>query len=289
MHILGKISAWLTVIAAGAALGLTAKLYDVRGGWQAQATTLKEGNEKNAVTLETSRKGLGKAQAELASELVRWEKYWTDVPAAFAAQGAGGTLSADIGTAQGLGTELNPKPVVHAFQLAEDGTPTYVGPFQVVESRENQSVLKPVFRVRADEPATWTSQKWRFRAAVPDVDKTKFLDLETQLATADERLLKEKSNLLTQSQLVDTSKQHRDFRMAELLGAPNQSPGLVANIEKAEAARDEAISIVDELRRAISAAVARLNELAAGNRELIEKLTTTLKSLPNETADARRD
>jgi hypothetical protein len=151
MHIVGKISAWLVVIAAGAALGLSAKLFDIRGEYIKQAATLKISNEKNAEAIVNGRKALESVQAAYASELLRWDRYWNSA-AAFGGQGADAALQADIGTSQGLGSEAIPQPVVHAFQLAEDGTSTYVGPFQAIQPRENQSPLKPVFRVRAEEP-----------------------------------------------------------------------------------------------------------------------------------------
>lgn len=287
MHILGKISAWLIVIAAGAALGLTVKLHTARNAWMKQVADLKASNEKNAAAIELARKERSAAEAALAAELVRWDRYWTDVPAAVVGQGTEMSLTADIGTTQLLGSEATPQPVVYAFQIDPNGNSIYVGPFQVVESRENQSALKPKFRVRPDEPATWTAPTWRFRAAVPDAAKARFLDLESQLMTADERLLKDQSNVALQTQLVETAKQHRDFRVGELLGSGDQQPGLVAKIDEAEATRDEALSVVDSLRRQISDAVSRLNQLAAANKELMEKLSNSAKPV-NETADARR-
>jgi hypothetical protein len=290
MHILGKISAWLAVIAAGAALGLSAKLFEVRGGYLKQVSDLKASNEKNAETLVQSRKALSEAEAAYSSEILRWGRFWSPTPATVAGQGADLTLNADIGSTQKLGYEADKQPVVHAFMLSEDESSSkYIGPFQATEVSENASTLKPAFRVRPDEPSTWTGQKWRFRLEIPDGHKTRFNDLESQLVTADERVGKENRNLEIQTGLVETAKQHLAFRMGELLGGENQKTGLVAEIEQAEVSRDGALSVVDDLRRAISNAVARLNELAAANRELVEKLSTAVPRQPNETADARRD
>src|SRR3990172_4221365 len=190
MHIFGKICAWLAVIGAGAALGLSAKVLDVSGEWMNQDAKLKAGNVASAEKLEKSRVELDKAQADLAQELVRWERYW-NVPATFAGDAANATLQADVGTAQNFGAaEGNTQPVVYALQLAADGSSTYVGPFQITQARENQSALRPAFRVRDGELAAWKAQTWRFRAMIPDANKSRFLDLESQLLVADERLRK---------------------------------------------------------------------------------------------------
>jgi len=275
------------VIAAGAALGLTAKLLDVRGGWMQEAEKLKKSNAEGLVRLEAARKELDLVKADLSRELLRWDRYWNDVPASYVNRGDDSALSADVGTSQGLGsTEGNVQPVVYAFQLGEDGTPVYVGPFQAIQLRENQAALRPAFRVREGEAETWTARTWRFRASVPDAVKSRFLDLESQLLVADERLRKEDANLALQTQLVDAAKQHRDFRMAELLGGEDGSKGLIAEIEEQEDARNAALAEVDRWRRDVNAAVHRLQELSARNKELARRLASQRGPESSETAQA---
>ena len=105
----------------------------------------------------------------------------------------------------------------------------------------------------------------------------------------DERLLKEESNLVVQTQLVETAKQHRDFRLAELLGGEKVAEGLTSQIAKAEDDRNAAQAEVDRLRRDVSNAMHHLQELAAKNKELARQLAGREVESKAETAAAGRD
>ncbi len=285
MHWFGKTCAWLVVIAAGAALGLSVKLLNYRGEWLKQANTLKVANAASAEKFGKSQKDLAAAESELSRELIRWERYWSDKQGAFVVEGENALLQAEVGTTQKLTADANVQPEIYAFMLAADGASSYVGPFQVQQTGENQATMRPAFRVRNPQQFA-AATKWRFRSMIPDADKARFLDLESQLLVADERLRKEEGNLAAQIQLVETAKQHRDFRLAELLGGDNVPEGLVAKIAKAEEERNTAQTEVDRLRRDVSDAIKHLQELAAKNKELVSKLASRLLKGTSETADA---
>jgi hypothetical protein len=109
--------------------------------------------------------------------------------------------------------------------------------------------------------------------------------LEAELTVADELLVKQQSNLDTQSRLVDDAKQQRDVRIAELLGAGAANPavrGLVVEIAEADDQRNSSLFEVDHLRREISTAEQHIQSLIRHNSELANTLQSRLA--PKQTA-----
>jgi hypothetical protein len=266
MHITGKILAWMMLIAAIVALGLAAKLVDTRGRWMKDLQAIKKQNEQTADQLAAARLQRDQARENLEREMLRWNRIWTNVDGSFSPQ----SLLISKGSAVGIPASTT----LYAFQLAGDGTPQYVGAFQTVTVQANQADLKPAFRIRQEDVPKWNGQNWRFRTTIPSSFASRVSDLESELVVADELLAKQRSNLEVQTQLVDTSRDQRDERLAELLGARKAGAGvgLVAEISQADDARNSSLAEVDSLRRSISAARERVQQLIRENNDLARTL-----------------
>jgi hypothetical protein len=266
MHVTGKILVFVFLpVAAIAALVLSARLVDVRGTWMGQLQAAKQQNETTTAQLAEARIANDQAREELQREMLRWNQFWPEVRGQFVPQNK--SIVVDAGTAAGL--EQN--KMLYAFELADDGSVTYVGNFVVDQPQANQSALKPAFRVRDEDIPKWTSQRWRLREIIPSASAARITDLEKELLVADELLAKQQSNLDTQAKLVETAKEQREVRLSELLGGKN-APGLAAQIRQADEGRNSSLTEVDRLRRAISASLAKIRRLIEENKELAKSL-----------------
>ena len=209
------------------------------------------------------------ARAELERESLRWDRYWSDVTGQYIPQN--NTIGANVGSAKGIPS----KAMLYAFQLDKNAVPSYVGSFTVFQLQPNLCILKPAFRVRADDVPNWTGGNWRFRTMIPSSFASRIAGLEADLVVADELLAKQQSNLETQSKLVDAAQDQRDERIAELLGGGKANPappGLVAEITQADDRRNASLVEVDRLRREISAAEEHVRRLIQENKDLARTL-----------------
>jgi len=265
MHVTGKILVFLTLGCAVAAFVVASRLVDVRGKWMKQLQDLKTQNDKTADQLVEARQKRDAAHENLEREMLRWNRYWPNVPGAFNPQG----FVVNVGSAN----EIALNSTLYAFQLNADGSSTYVGPFTAAAVQANQSKLAPAFRVRPDDLPKWNGQNWRFRTTIPSASSTQISELETRLVSADESLANQEKNLEGQTESANNARQQRDERVVELLGGGQGSgPGLVADIKKADDERNASLAVVDGLRRSISAAEARVRELIKANNDLARTL-----------------
>jgi flagellar biosynthesis chaperone FliJ len=169
--------------------------------------------------------------------------------------------------------------LLYAFQLNNKNVPSYVGAFNVFQLQPNLTVLKPGFRVRPDDVANWTGGNWRLRTLIPSSFASRISGLESDLTDLDERMVKQQSNLDTQSKLVEAARQQRDERIAELLGDSKANPataGLLAEVTEADDQRNASLLEVDRLRRAISTAQQNVRSLIQENNDLANTLQSRL-------------
>jgi hypothetical protein len=281
MHIVGKILIFVLLVSAGFGFIIAARLVNTRGAWMKQLQEAKTKDETAAKNLVTARESFEEARASLEREMLRWDQYFSDVPGAFDATSR--TIVASAGKTAGV----RPNMDLHAFQLGQGGDSTYVGPFTAAQVTANESVLKAMFPVRAADVANWNGGKWRFRTVVPSSFVSRIAGLQAELIGADELLQKQEANLATQQKLAAAARDQRDGRVAELLGAEGgaKATGLVAEINQADDQRNASLVRVDELRRRISEAEARVATLIQDNKTLATSLPG---QPPRQQAEATR-
>jgi hypothetical protein len=279
MHITGKLLGVVLVFAAITGFVFAARLVDVRGKWLDQYQKVKDRNEKITPELAAARVEHDEARAELERESLRWEKFWNNEVGQFIPRS--GTLNVNVGGQSGITSKMS----LFAFQLPKPDAPKYAGAFSVFQLQPNLTVLKPVFRVRQEDVDNWTAGNWRLRTMIPSSFASTIAGLESELTVGDELLVKQQSNLDTQSKLVDDAKQQRDGRIVELLGGGNANAavrGLVTEIAEADDARNASLFEVDRLRRDISNAEKHIAGLIRNNNELANTLQSRLA--PKQTA-----
>jgi hypothetical protein len=279
MHITGKLLGFVLVFAAITGFVFAARLVDVRGKWLDQYQKVKKNNDDIAPKLAQARLDRDEARAELERESLRWERFWNNQVGQFIARN--GMLNLNVGSANGITSKMT----IYAFQLPKPNEPKYVGAFNVFQLQPNLTVLKPVFRVRQDDVENWNAASWRLRTLIPSSFASTISGLESELTVADELLVKQQSNLDTQTKLVEDAKQQREGRITELLGAGNANQavrGLVAEITEADDLRNASLFEVDHLRRDISAAEQHIRSLIRDNNELANTLQARLT--PKQTA-----
>jgi hypothetical protein len=278
MHITGKLLGVVLIVTAAVGFVFAAHLVDVRGKWLDQYQKVKKSNEDTVPKLAEARREHDEARAELERESLRWEKFWNDEPGQFV---RGNLTLTNAGGANGIGQKMT----LYAFQLPKPTEPKYVGAFTVLQLQQNLTVLKPAFRVRQEDADNWSGARWRLRSMIPSSFASTIAGLESELTVADELLVKQQSNLDTQSKLVDDAKFQRDGRIAELLGAGAGNPalrGLVTEIAEADDLRNASLFEVDHLRREISTSEQHIASLMRHNTELANTLQSRLA--PKQTA-----
>jgi hypothetical protein len=279
MHITGKLLGVVLFFAAATGFIFAAHLVDVRGKWLDQFQKVKDRNEKIVPELAAARLARDQARAELERESLRWDRYWTNEVGQFIPRS--GTLNVNLGSTNGITSKMN----LYAFQLNKNGDPSYAGAFGVFQLQPNLTVLKPAFRVRPDDVPNWNGGNWRLRTMIPASFASRIAGLESELASTDETLVKQQSNLETQSNLVKAAQEQRDQRIVELLGGGNANPappGLVAEVTEADDQRNASLVEVDRLRRDISTAEQHVRRLIQENNDLAQTLQARLA--PKQTA-----
>ena len=270
MHTLGKVLTWLTVVIAVVAIVFTSKVISYRNAWTRQVENLKKQNQTNAEQLAQNREILRKRQAAFDRVMLGWDRYWTGVDTT-GLNSPPGSLRAGFGKNQGFGvrldgTALSELPTVYAFRLNRDGTPVFVGPFQAVDVRENQSKLKPAWFLR--KRANRIPGKWRFRAEVPSSYSGQFTRSNTELVQADQRLSDANQMLTDQDKLDKLAQQLLNDRLRELQG----NGGLVQKIAGEETSRGQALVDLDRLRRRLRETRLLRDRLILENNRLADSL-----------------
>jgi hypothetical protein len=266
MHIVGKILILTLALCAAFGFIFAARLVNTRGHYMQLLQAAKVNDEKTDEKLAASRQAFEEARANLEREMLRWDHYFT-VKGVFDA--ANSAIVANAGTT--LGIQL--KTELYAFQLDAGGASTYVGSFNAAEVAKNESALKATFPVRGDDVPNWNGQNFRLRTTIPSAFVKRIADLQTELVNRDELLKKQEKNLATQGDLVATARDQRDTRVAELLGGgAGITTGLVAAINQADDARNASLLRVDDLRRKIFDAKARVKGLIQENSNLAASL-----------------
>ncbi len=279
MHITGKLLGVVLFFAAATGFIFAAHLVDVRGKWLDQFQKAKQKNEESAPKLAEARVAREEARAELERETLRWDRFWPNEVGQFIPRS--GTLNLNAGSQNGIASKMT----LYSFQLDKAGTPSYVGAFNVFQLQPNLTVFKPAFRIRPDDVSNWNAGSWRLRTMIPSSLASRIAGLEAELVVADELLVKQQSNLETQTRLVTAAHDQRDERIAELLGGGNANPappGLVADITQADDQRNVSLLEVDRLRREISTAEQHVRHLIQENNKLAGTLQSRLA--PKQTA-----
>jgi hypothetical protein len=198
--------------------------------------------------------------------MLRWNHYY-QVKGVYDA--VNNAIVANAGTTLGI----QPKTEFYAFQIDANGASTYVGSFNALEVAKNESGLKATFPVRAEDVPTWNGQNFRLRTGIPAAFVKRIADLQTELVNRDELLKKQEKNLATQGELVAAARDQRDTRVAELLGGgAGITTGLVTDINQSDDARNASLQRVDDLRRKIFDAKARVKGLIQENNNLAASL-----------------
>jgi hypothetical protein len=262
MHIVGKILILMLAVSAAFGFIIGARLVNTRATYMKQLQDAKANDEKSAEKLAAARQSFEDARANLEREMLRWDRYYT-VKGVFDA--TNNAIVANAGTTLGI----QPKTEFYAFQLDAGGASTYVGSFNAAEVAKTESGLKATFPVRAEDVPSWNGQNFRLRTTIPSSFVKRIVDLQTELLNRDELLKKQEKNLSTQGELVATARDQRDTRVAELLGGgAGITTGLVADINKADDTRNASLQRVDDLRRKIFDAKARVKDLIQENNNL---------------------
>lgn len=276
MHTWGKVFTVATALAAVAALMLSSKMLQVHGSWLGKVEGLEKSNRDNAETIENDERELRALQANLHVTLIDWDKYWPGVPIDVNPQG-GVITSRNFGKNFGyVGLPGIDRPIVHAFQLGSNGA-QYMGPFQPPQPGDldtNQVRLQQVGKSRPGDMPAWKSGNWRFRTRIPGRFRSIFNDLNTKLSEDDERLKLVQAKEADQDTNNQAAQQQLATRIQELIGDPADpaSTGLVGAMETEEELRNQALAVVDRLRRQIKAANEDLNRLVETNNKLAGSL-----------------
>jgi hypothetical protein len=270
MHTAGKVLVWLSLVLSVVAFIFAARVVNARKQWMKEFQDAKLKNEKGAESLATTRLERDKARAEYEREMLRWDRYWSDIKGGYVPQNS--SVIANAGIAAGIPQSAT----LEVFQLADDGTPSYIGPFTVTAAQinANTATLSPAFRVRPEDVPKWNGQALRLRTLIPSAFASRIANLQSELAIADELYAKQQSNLEVQTKLIEAAGEQKDERTAELLGGGKNAgkPGLVAEIAQSDDQRNASLAEVDRLRRAISAAVAHVQRLIQENNDLARSL-----------------
>ena len=266
---------YIAVILIFAALGvpLTATHLKHKKAAANALKTVKEANQENAATLETQRKNLDTARAELTQANLGWDEVWDDVDVRIDQQR--GQLTLNIGTNNGVSWDVTQKilPVLHGFTTIGNEL-KYVGPFQAVSPPRTDTVtVKPMWTlfpyVSGLDPNQWQSEardwrggKWKFRSLIPAGDKRRFEGLAARAQSAVTRFRELQGSVAKQGELQTLAEEQAERRREELLGAndpnveedplqPQLKYGLNKALQDEEESRNAVFLEVDALRRAI--------------------------------------
>ncbi|HTN02158.1 hypothetical protein [Planctellipticum variicoloris] len=277
MNFWGKVLAWLVVFAGLGATYCTAKLIQVRNSWTAKLAKATKQYEELAPKVRDAKAELERQQEELHRATTFWGPFSDMVPTQIA-DPAGGKLQINIGKNVGL----KEGQWLYGFELQPDGTSIYRGDFSVETALDAQSLMRPNFRVRPEEIATWKGANWRWRTTIPATTTKLFDDMELALVRADELLGARRQTLQIQDKLIAEAKDQHAQRIAELIGgdqlpqdeqlATEYRAGLVAAVEESEELRNGLLIEVDRLRRELLALQQDVDRIKSDNVQSVGKL-----------------
>jgi|GEM_PF-1917191 len=282
MHITGKICAWVLVALVIGAVVMTGQAINVRSSWLQKADTLTAANAVKKESVIKKEAELKQLVADRALLMRGWGR-------PFAAKNVTvsnpqtGMINVDLGSRDGLQVvSAEAPPVVYGFFIPQNGPSRYIGPFQVTDLRDSNSVMQFNKFPRTGDIQTWQQGAWRFWQRLPTQYNNRYENQWNSLISADERL-----NQAIKLDEVVTAQQARSNeqiaeRVDELKGGeklptaedlpPEDLGGLVKALSNAEAARNVVLINVDQLRRNIHAAQEKLQTLLVQSQQLVEKL-----------------
>lgn len=280
MHTLGKVFLWINLLfLVPAAVLLSAKLINSRNYWMQQIGQKEKQLENNREQIAQKEKRRSDLQSNLVRQRLAWDTMFL---APNSRADVSGVATVGVGPAQNFGVVPAdaPAPIVHVFAPSENGS-KYIGPFQIAEARGAQSRLQPMFRVFEGEPESWTPGVWRLWQVVPSQAPSRVVELTNEIVKAREAVVSRQETLALQQKAVEQAQQHLESRSKELLGDPQApkiaglpevSEGLVAALRDAEAARNEDLAELNQLRHAVDQAYERLTRTVAQNERLAQQL-----------------
>jgi len=279
MHTLGKVFAFLVVLAAIAASIFTAKLVQVRNSWTAKSLASKNKFNEAKPKIEALEAQIDSLKNETFRSRDLWGAFWPVV--------ATNVISPDGAVQVGVGSDLGmrDKLLLHGFELTPEGTSIYRGSFLPVEIQNAAAVLKPDWRATPAEVATWKSGNWRWRNLVPPGYEENFDKQLTTILKLEETLSDRVRTLKGEENLLAEAKAKLKLREAELIGGeeladkadnqrlePEFREGLVAAMTQAEEDRNQTLVKIDELRRKVRSVKSDIDRMLIENTELTSRL-----------------
>jgi hypothetical protein len=275
MNVWGKVLAFLVIVAALLSTYFTSKLIAVRNSW----TKKSQDFVKNYETANKQASDLREQELRLTREIEAALRGWgrtfgADTQIANANEGR---LQIVAGT-----NHVSDNQVIYGFELQQDGTSIYRGPFQVTTAQADRSALQPTWRVRREDVATWQGGQWRWRGHIPTAAIDRFDAQVLAFAKGEETLGDRRAALAIQDRLIAEAERQLKLRVAELVGGeglpqdPALSPefreGLTKPTLETEQQRNAVLLQIAELRQQVRATRDAVQRLQAENLALTQRL-----------------
>jgi len=275
MHVLGKVCTWLLFPLVIAGVVLAGQAINVRNSWTEKADKLRDENTKRAAQIAEKEDKLYDLRDQRSMLERSWGRFWTSDNVAVT-DPQQGIISTGIGTrAKLLLPGQQELPIVYGFFTPDNGAGRYIGPFKVIDARDDSSSMQLTKLVRPNDVATWPNGKWRFWRFVPTEYTNRHDHLWNMLVSAEEDLSHVEDLKRQATALNERAQEQILERVGELEGGP-QIPmgvkGLVESLATAEQERDEQLLAVDQLRRKIHGSQEELQGLIEESRTLMQQL-----------------
>lgn len=283
MHTLGKVLAFLVIVAAAASTYFTATLIKVRNSWTAKSQNFDKSYDATVADLAKTNAEFVKLRDEIQFARRQWggtfevQTQLTDPPES-------GRLQIDAGSNVGLSQQM----VIHGFQILPDQSTIYRGPFVVTSVQTDRSLVAPTWRIRAQDlqaigdAPPWQSSMWRWRTAIPSAHSVRFDQHLQAFTAADETIAERQQSLTVQQRLVAEAERQLQLRTAELVGGPElpqdaalnpeDREGLVGPLEAEEEQRNKDLLEIARLRQQVRTEKGLVERLQRENEELTTQL-----------------
>jgi hypothetical protein len=308
MHILGKIFAWILVLAAGASTTLMARQLQIRNSYTKTLEDLKKDNEERAERIATKEKTLANLEADYASVMTGWNNHWdkrdggqyksqnpknlplVQVPSFSVGVGTNQSVgkivdnpSVKVDTANAAATfKTQLQPIMHVFWQTDDPeTSIYVGPFELPTDATRQDVtangvrMLPQWALRPGEYASWdygTKKNWRYRAAAPSAYPEQLLQYYLKIDDVEDKITVASANVVKRDAELETAK-GEVTRYKVIISGPNGLGGILTDLDKEDDKRNALQADVDRLRRDIKQNLEK-------RTNLVESINQSAKTLP---------
>lgn len=277
MHTLGKVLAFLVVVAAIFASVFTSKLVKVRNSWTAKSVTSKNKLTDLKPKIEALEAQIDALKNEIFRSRELWGSFYPVVQTAIA-NPLDGTVQVNIGSQNGVRDKL----LLHGFEIAADGSSIYRGSFIPIAVDNAGATLKPNWRATPDEVRTWQPGNWRWRNLLPPGYSENF-DKQLMVVLKLEETLNDRLRTLEgQKVLLTQANDKLKLRESELIGGeglskdvgvdPEFRDGLVSAMSRAEEDRNQTLRKIDELRRTVRSVQADIERIQSENAELTGQL-----------------